>query len=403
MTPSILEPARNRPGSQKRKEHDLPREVRHPFFRLTDVKVRWRRAFPEVTMKDQGRTHRLQRTTPRRSKVPAPWPTDQPEPHSAAAPKRRILDRVRDEIRTRHYSPRTEKAYVFWIKRFIFFHDKRHPDTMGEAEISAFVSQLATRRNASASTQGQALSALLFLYRHVLRRELNKLKFARAKRPTRLPLVLTRREVNAVLDRMTGTTALMALLLYGSGLRVRECCRLRVKDLNLERREITVRDGKGEKDRITMVPESLVKPLHAQLKRVRAQHERDILNGSGFVELPYALDKKYPNAPREWGWQWVFPQPGSTSTAKPTGAVDISCTRAPCNARSRTPCSPPESRNPQAATLSDIPSRDPPPRRRLRHPHHSGATGTQRRHYDNDLCHVLNRGGRGVRSPLDKR
>ena len=258
-------------------------------------------------MKDQGRTHRLQRTTPRRSKVPAPWPTDQRETHSAAPPKRRILDRVRDEIRTRHYSPRTEKAYVSWIKRFIFFHDKRHPDTMGEAEISAFVSQLATRRNASASTQGQALSALLFLYRHVLRRELNKLEFARAKRPTRLPLVLTRREVNAVLDRMTGTTALMALLLYGSGLRVRECCRLRVKDLNLERREITVRDGKGEKDRITMIPESLVKPLHAQLKRVCAQHERDILNGSGFVELPYALDHKYPNAPREWGWQWVFP------------------------------------------------------------------------------------------------
>jgi integron integrase len=234
-------------------------------------------------------------------------PAAQAEPLDQVAPRPRLLDRVRDEIRTRHYSPRTEKAYVSWVKRFVFFFDKRHPDSMGEAEISAFVSHLATRRKVSASTQGQALSALLFLYRHVLRRELNELEFARAKRPARLPLVLSRREVHAVLDRMSGTTALMASLMYGSGLRVLECCRLRVKDLNLEPREIVVRDGKGEKDRITMVPESLLNPLRAQLERVRLQHDRDIGNGAGFVELPYALEKKYPNAPRELGWQWVFP------------------------------------------------------------------------------------------------
>jgi integron integrase len=219
----------------------------------------------------------------------------------------RLLDRVRQEIRTRHYSPRTEEAYVAWIKRFIFFYDKRHPDEMGEAEISAFVSHLATRRKVSASTQGQALAALLFLYKNVLRRELNLMQIVRAKRPARLPLILSRTEVAAILAHLQGTSLLMASLMYGSGLRLLECCQMRVKDVDFERRELTVRDGKGEKDRPTLLPEILLEPLAAHLERARRMHASDIRMGAGFVELPYALAIKYPNAAREWGWQWVFP------------------------------------------------------------------------------------------------
>jgi integron integrase len=178
---------------------------------------------------------------------------------------------------------------------------------MGEAEISAFVSHLATRRNVSASTQGQALAALLFLYKHVLRRELNLMEITRAKRPTRLPLILSPTEISEILAHLRGTCWLMASLMYGSGLRVMECCRLRVKDVDFQRRELTVRDGKGEKDRVTLLPDGLLEPLAAHLKQVRQLHARDLRNGAGFVELPYALGTKYPNAAREWGWQWVFP------------------------------------------------------------------------------------------------
>ncbi len=352
-------------------------------------------------MDKRSKTHRLQRTTPRRRNQRAP--VANPDPVDEAAPKPRMLDRVREEIRIRHYSPRTEKAYVSWIKRIIFFHDKRNPEIMGEAEISAFLSALATRHKVSASTQGQALSAVLFLYRHVLRRELNEMEFARAKRPTRLPLVLTRREVNAVLDRMAGTTALMASLLYGSGLRVLECCRLRTKDVDLQRRELIVRDGKGEKDRITMLPESLVKPLAAQLRRARAQHERDVRTGAGFVELPYALDKKYPNAPRAWGWQWVFP------------ATRQYCHRETDQRRRHFLHESALQRAVKQAVLAAGISK-PASCHTLRH---SFATHLLEDGYDirtiqellghKDVtttmiyCHVLNRGGRGVRSPLDKR
>jgi integron integrase len=207
----------------------------------------------------------------------------------------------------RHYSPRTEKAYVSWIVRFIFFYDKRHPDEMGESEISAFVSHLATRKRVSASTQGQALAALLFLYQKVLHRELNLVEIARAKRPVRLPLVLSREEVAAILARLEGTSWLMASLMYGSGLRVLECCHLRVKDVDFGRGELTVRDGKGEKDRVTLLPKKLEGPLAHHIERVRQQHARDVRARAGFVELPYALQAKYPSAAREWGWQWVFP------------------------------------------------------------------------------------------------
>ena len=181
------------------------------------------------------------------------------------------------------------------------------PTRWERPRISAFVSHLATHRKVSASTQGQALAALLFLYKNVLRRELNLMVIARAKRPVRLPLILTRSEVAAILAHLEGTCWLMASLMYGSGLRVLECCQLRVKDIDFERRELTVRDGKGEKDRPTMLPEALLQPLVTHLEHVRRMHAGDIRNGAGFVELPYALGDKYPNAAREWGWQWVFP------------------------------------------------------------------------------------------------
>ncbi len=225
-----------------------------------------------------------------------------------ARPRRKLLDRVRDEIQRLHYSSRTERAYVSWIRQYILFHGKRHPDTMGEVEITAFLTHLATKRNVSASTQNQALSALLFLYRRILGKEIGWLSdIERAQRPTRLPVVLTVSEVRLLLSKMTGPTWLMASLLYGSGLRRLECCRLRVKDIELERREIVARDSKGQKDRTTILPVRLVQPLMQHLEEVRKQFDRDLREGAGHVELPYALARKYPRASREWGWHWVFP------------------------------------------------------------------------------------------------
>jgi integron integrase len=208
----------------------------------------------------------------------------------------------------RHYSLRTEAAYVHWVRRFILFHGKRHPAEMGAFEIEAFLSHLAVGARVAAATQNQALSAIAFLYRWVLRREMPELEeFARARRPRRLPVVLTREEVGALLDRLQGSIRLAAQLMYGSGLRLRECLELRVKDLDFGQFEIRVRDGKGRKDRVTPLPRLLVEPLQSHLLRVRAVHERDLLQGFGAVTLPDALARKYPNAPREWGWQWVFP------------------------------------------------------------------------------------------------
>jgi integron integrase len=220
----------------------------------------------------------------------------------------RLLERVRGTIRTRHYSPRTERAYVGWIKRFIFFHGMRHPMEMGEPEISRFLAYLAIQRKVSASTQNQAFSALLFLYRDVLGRTLRGLEpTARAKRPPRLPVVLTPDEVAAVLALMHGTAALMASLLYGAGLRLLECCRLRVKDLDFKRHEITVRDGKGRKDRATLLPTSAVPRLVDHLERIHRQHQADLEGCAGSVALPDALERKYVSAHRQWAWQWVFP------------------------------------------------------------------------------------------------
>ena len=222
--------------------------------------------------------------------------------------KPKLLDQVRAKIRLKHYSIRTEQAYVDWIRRYILFHGKRHPQEMGKPEVEQFLSHLAVERNVAASTQNQALSAILFLYKEVLEKNIGWLDdVERAKRPARLPVVLTAAEVRAVLAHLEGRHRLMANLLYGAGLRLMECVRLRVKDLDFEYRQITVRDGKGQKDRLTMLPDALAGPLRTHLADVKILHEQDLQEGFGNVYLPFALERKYPNAGQEWGWQYVFP------------------------------------------------------------------------------------------------
>jgi len=223
-------------------------------------------------------------------------------------PSPRLLDRVRLAIRSHHYSPRTEEAYIAWIKRYIFFHDKRHPAEMGADEVTRFLSSLALHGHVSASTQNQALSAILFLYQEVLRQNLPWLDgIVRAKRSVRLPVVLTRDEVQAVLSQLRGTSRLIATLLYGAGLRLLECARLRVKDVDFATNQILVRGGKGDKDRVTLLPASVKADLARHLDAARRQHEADLRLDAGWVALPGALDRKYPNAGRAWAWQWVFP------------------------------------------------------------------------------------------------
>jgi integron integrase len=222
--------------------------------------------------------------------------------------KPKLLDQVREAIRMRHYSIRTEEAYVGWIRRFILFHGKRHPLEMGEDEITQFLSALAVQGEVSASTQNQALCALVFLYRHVLGQNLGWLDdVVRAKRPQRLPVVLTRPEVRALLGALDGVHWIMVSLLYGSGLRLLECLRLRVKDMDFSSHQILIREGKGHKDRRTMLPAAVKEPLADHLDRVHQRHQHDFAAGFGRVYVPDALQRKYPNANREWGWQWVFP------------------------------------------------------------------------------------------------
>ncbi len=230
---------------------------------------------------------------------------------SNPSPNPRLLDQVRDRIRFKHYSIRTEQAYTDWIKRFILFHGKLHPAGLGGAEVEAFLTHLAVERNVAAATQNQARSALLFLYKDVLATELPWLDGVEpARTPAHLPVVLTRDEVARILRDLTGVHALIGRLLYGSGLRIMECVRLRVKDVDFTRFEIVVRDGKGAKDRVTMLPRGLVAPLRRHLRDVEAIHQRDLSQGMGTVYLPHALQRKYPDAPRTWGWQYVFPAPG---------------------------------------------------------------------------------------------
>jgi integron integrase len=314
----------------------------------------------------------------------------------------RLLDRVRQVLRRKHYAIRTEEAYVGWIRRYVLFHQKRHPQEMGMPEVEAFLTDLAVNQRVAASTQNQALSALLFLYAEVLQQPLaGPLNPVRAKQPKRLPVVLTHTEVRRVLDALSGVQHLMGQLLYGSGLRLMECLRLRVKDLDFDQRQIVVRDGKGAKDRVTMLPNRMVTPLHDHLQHVKLVHERDCRNGYGAVYLPDALERKYPNAQREWIWQYVFPAE-SLSTDPRTQIVR----------RHHLDESGLQKAVRRAAQLADI----------QKHVtchtfRHSFATHLLENGYDirtvQELLghadvkttmiytHVLNRGGRGVRSPLD--
>jgi integron integrase len=251
--------------------------------------------------------------------TPPPWmttalvETPPPPPPASGGPASdnvpmSVEEKLRASLRQRHYSVRTEKTYVAWIRRFLAFHGGRDPNFVGAPEVREYLSHLALRRNVSASTQNQAFSAILFLYREVLKRELAGLAATpRAKGPTRVPVVLSREEVQAVLGHLRGSVWLIASLMYGSGLRLRECLGARIKDVDFSRRAFSVRDGKGRKDRETVLPQALEEPLRVHIGRVAELHKQDLLAGSGGVVLPDALERKYPRAPWEFGWQWVFP------------------------------------------------------------------------------------------------
>ena len=222
----------------------------------------------------------------------------------------KLLEQVRNILRTMHYSYKTEQAYVDWIKRYIHFHNKNHPKDLDSEAISAFLSHLAVKKKVAASTQNQAMCALVFLYKYVLKIDLGEFNnLIWAKRPKKIPVVFTAKEANAVLDELSGVTRLIAILLYGSGLRLNECLRLRVKDINFEYKQITVRSGKGNKDRVTILAEKIIPELREQICYVKTLHEQDLKNGIVSVYLPYALERKYPNAGKEPGWKYVFPAP----------------------------------------------------------------------------------------------
>jgi integron integrase len=315
----------------------------------------------------------------------------------------RLLDQVRSALRFRHYSLRTEQAYLHWIRRYIRFHRLRHPREMGASEVTAFLSDLAVKGQVSSSTQNQALAALLFLYKQVLEIELPWMTdITRSKRARRLPSVLTRAEVSRLLSHMKGTNALMARLVYGSGLRLMECLRLRVKDVELSRRELIVREGKGDKDRITTLPASLVEDLAAHLRLVRQLHDSDRARDVPGVQLPAALERKYPNAGKQWGWFWVFPS--QNLSVDPLSGIRRRHHLHETNLQNAIRA---------AAKGADIAKHV--TTHTLRH---SFATHLLEDGYDirtvqellghSDVSttmiytHVLNRGGRGVRSPLDR-
>ncbi|MBK9927094.1 MAG: integron integrase [Anaerolineales bacterium] len=222
---------------------------------------------------------------------------------------KKLLDQYSDNIRLKQYSPRTEKTYIHWVREYILFHNKRHPREMGVPEINQFITHLVVERNASASTQNQAISAILFLYSNTLNIKLDQssLNFVRPKRGKRVPNVLSVREAKAVIANMTGVYKLMTQIMYGSGLRLMECLRLRVKDIDFENHRIVVYDGKGGDDRVTMLPDSILVPMREHLARVNALHQKDLAAGYGSVHMPFGLEKKYPNAHKQWIWQYVFP------------------------------------------------------------------------------------------------
>jgi integron integrase len=250
----------------------------------------------------------------------------------------KLLDLVRRALRVRHYSARTEKAYCAWIRRFIIYHDKRHPSELGAREVQQFLDYLARDRQVSSSTQNQALAALLFLYNDVLAVKLEKqLALVRARRPERVPVVLTPAEVSSVLGELSGSALLMASLLYGAGLRLLECAHLRIKDIDFERREIRVRDGKGQKDRVVPLPVALSGSLRDHVQQVERQHQQDLRQGAGYVELPGSLRVKFPNASREWPWQWLFPATRKYLDPKPRSSAATTSTKPFSNALSDKP------------------------------------------------------------------
>lgn len=330
-------------------------------------------------------------------------PADSSQDSLNAPPAPRLIDRVRAAIRSRHYSRRTEKAYWFWIRYFILHNNKRHPAEMGAAEVTAFLSWLATERNVAAATQNQALAALLFLYKAVLERDLPWFDdLVRAKRPVRLPVVLSEAEVRKLLEQLDGVTWMMAGLLYGAGLRLQECLMLRVKDVDFAYRQVLVRDGKGGKDRVTMLPEGAVQPLQAHLGKVRTLHRLDLAEGYGEVWLPHALSRKYPRAGYEWGWQFLFPS--KTRSADPESGVirrhhvypdtmSRAIKRAARAARIVKPVSCHTLRHSFATHLLEA-GYDIRTLQELLG--HSDVSTTM------IYTHVLNKGGRGVKSPLDR-
>ncbi len=320
---------------------------------------------------------------------------------SANAPK--LLDQLRDRIRVKHYSIRTEQAYLQWVKRYILFHGKRHPSEMGKTEIEAFLTSLAVERNVSASTQNQALSAILFLYSEVLALELPWLSdLTRAKKPARLPVVLARTELVALLQVIDDPLMdLIIRLLYGTGMRLLEALRLRVKDVDFARNEIIVREGKGNKDRVTMLPASLSSSLQAHLRAVKAQHDIDLAGGFGEVWLPDALAVKYPNAGKSWGWQYVFPASGFSVDPR-SGVtrrhhvddkrVQRAVRKAAIKAGIAKPVTPHTLRHSFATHLLESGYDIRTVQELLGH---SDVSTTM------IYTHVLNKGGRGVTSPLD--
>ena len=223
-------------------------------------------------------------------------------------PEKKLLDEIREVIRMKHYSIRTEKSYVDWAKRYVLFHNKKHPLEMGENEINAYLTFLAVKAKVAASTQSQALNALIFMYHEVLKKNIGDIgNFHKAKRPEKIPVVLTKDEMNSLFYHLDGEKKLMAGLLYGAGLRLLECVRLRIKDIDLSYNQVIVRDGKGNKDRITLLPQKFKEPLKLQMKKAAILHKQDLADGYGEVYLPYALDRKYKNAAKEVGWQYIFP------------------------------------------------------------------------------------------------
>jgi integron integrase len=318
-------------------------------------------------------------------------------------PQPKLLEKYRERLRVKHYSLRTEDAYLHWVRRYIYFHGKRHPQEMGGSEVEAFLSHLATEGRVSPSTQNQALAALLFLYREVLEKELPWMDdMVRAKRPARVPVVLTENEVRALLAQLDGTRWLASSLLYATGMRLLEGLRLRVKDVDFERREIAVRDGKGGRDRRTMLPERLIEPLRAHLARVEVLHERDLAEGFGEVYLPFALARKYPKAGHSWPWQYVFPA-GSRSVDPLDGVVrrhhldekvvQRAVSHAARKAGIAKPVSPHILRHSFATHLLDGGYDIRTVQELLGHKDVSTTM---------IYTHVLNRGGSGVRSPLDR-